>query len=494
MAKEVLELEVKSNIKNATQDQKNYNKELERTKDKLEDVNDEGKEVVAEMQILGISLNGIKAGFDTAATGAKFMFRSIKMGIASTGIGLFVLALGSIVTSITRTKKASEQFEVALSGIGAAFNVILDRIALFGGGLIKLFSGDVKGAIQDVQNSFKGIKTEIIADTALTAALTKQTQDLADKQRDLNVETAQRRAEIEQLKLIAEDVTKSEGVRLKAAQDAFDIENNLLNRRIALEEEALALQQRGMEIRAVDGENTAEDLDREAELEMNLANIVGESTTKQIELNNKINAIKAEVLAKRKEEEVIMTEMPRIAQESADGIILADNAALDNFLKNTDIRKEKAKLLADAEKMYAMQGLDLIKQAAGEGSTIGKAAAVASATISGIEGVQNAFTTAQKSPITLVNPSHPYIMAGLSAAFSAAQIQKILSVSPGSRSSVSSPGGGGGGGTTPAPQMMSGAFDLTGGVAPDPLRAFVVTDEMTNSQDQLANIRRRATI
>ena len=63
-------------------------------------------------------------------------------------------------------------------------------------------------------------------------------------------------------------------------------------------------------------------------------------------------------------------------------------------------------------------------------------------------------------------------------------------------------GGGGGGGSssaatapsTPAPQMMSGAFDISGGVAPEATKAFVVTDEMSNSQNQLANIRRRATI
>ena len=65
----------------------------------------------------------------------------------------------------------------------------------------------------------------------------------------------------------------------------------------------------------------------------------------------------------------------------------------------------------------------------------------------------------------------------------------------------SSAGGGGGGGAspstapqTPAPQMMSGAFDLSGVMQPDPVKAFVVTDEMTNSQNQLANIRRRSTI
>ena len=48
--------------------------------------------------------------------------------------------------------------------------------------------------------------------------------------------------------------------------------------------------------------------------------------------------------------------------------------------------------------------------------------------------------------------------------------------------------------TTPAPQMMSGAFELGGGVKPEPLEAYVITDKMTSSQNQLANIRRRATI
>ena len=66
------------------------------------------------------------------------------------------------------------------------------------------------------------------------------------------------------------------------------------------------------------------------------------------------------------------------------------------------------------------------------------------------------------------------------------------------RTDVPNSGGGVVGGTAPAqppaPQMMSGAFELSGGVEPEPTRAYVVTDEMTNSQNQLANIRRRATI
>ena len=42
--------------------------------------------------------------------------------------------------------------------------------------------------------------------------------------------------------------------------------------------------------------------------------------------------------------------------------------------------------------------------------------------------------------------------------------------------------------------MMGGAFELEGLQEPEAAKAYVVTDEMTNSQDQLANIRRRATI
>ena len=165
------------------------------------------------------------------------------------------------------------------------------------------------------------------------------------------------------------------------------------------------------------------------------------------------------------------------------------NIAADKKAADEKIRLEKA--VKDAKIGMAQDGLALISQIAGEGTKIGKAAAVSSATISGIEGVQNAYTTAQKSPLTALFPGYPLVQAGLAGAFSALQIQKILSGSPATE--------GGGGGTTaapqtPAPQMMSGAFELSGGVAPEPTRAYVVTDEMTNSQNQLANIRRRATI
>ena len=70
-------------------------------------------------------------------------------------------------------------------------------------------------------------------------------------------------------------------------------------------------------------------------------------------------------------------------------------------------------------------------------------------------------------------------------------VQTILSTD------VGGGGGGGGGGVVaapPSPQMMSGAFELTGGQEVEPARAYVVSDDITNNQNKLAIIRRRATI
>ena len=41
---------------------------------------------------------------------------------------------------------------------------------------------------------------------------------------------------------------------------------------------------------------------------------------------------------------------------------------------------------------------------------------------------------------------------------------------------------------------MSGAFELTGGQETQPIQAYVVSDEITDTQNALAIIRRRATI
>jgi len=187
-------------------------------------------------------------------------------------------------------------------------------------------------------------------------------------------------------------------------------------------------------------------------------------------------------------------EIAQLAEQDAlfDKRIAINDAYISQVVTDAETELAIAKQLKDDKVALAQNGLNLIGQIAGEGTALARTAAVAQATISGIEGVQNAFTTASKSPITAINPAYPFIQAGLAGAFSALQIGKILSSGGGGTGSVSSSPSAAP--STPAPQMMSGAFDISGGIQPEAARAYVVTDEMTNSQNQLANIRRRATI
>ena len=287
MADKELILNVKTDISDAAKD-------TEKLTNELKDTNKEAKESIGNFQIMGVSINGLKTAFKSAAGQAKLLFGSIRAGLLSTGIGALLVAFGSLLTFFSKTKIGAELLERTLAGLGAAVSVIVDRVSKFGGAIVKLFQGDTKGALQDVKGAFKGIGDEIQREVDLMIELKRQSQELRDSERDLRVETAERRAEIEQLKLIAEDLTKSEEVRLEAAQKAFDIENELLDKRVANAEEAVRIQKEQNKT----SESLEEDLDKLADLEVALADIRAESTTKQIELNNKINGIKREAEAK----------------------------------------------------------------------------------------------------------------------------------------------------------------------------------------------------
>ena len=462
-------------------------------KSNIGDVSKDASSLAGEFKVMGVSLNSVKAGFVSVGRTAKASFATIKAGIMSTGIGALVIAFTSLATFLTKTKKGAELLEVAFAGVGAAISVIVDRVSKFGGAIVKLFQGNVKGALIDVKGAFTGIGTEIANDTKNAIALKQAFIALRDSERDLNVETAQRRAEIEALKLIAEDVSKSETERLAAAEEAFKIENDLLDKRVANAEEALRLQQEEMAL----GENMQEDLDKEAELLINLANIRAESTTKQIELNNKINSIEAEVAAKRTERNQARLDEIAAEKKASDDLYDAQIAQANAFevrvKAQADREKAIAKELEDFKKATIQQGFGAAA-AAGENVALSKGVAAAQViynTQQGIMAAMGATSIADKLlpyPLRLANAISTGVMG-------AAALSKIMSTDP------TSAGGGGGGGVvggtapqTPAPQMMSGAFELSGGVEPEPTRAYVVTDEMTNSQNQLANIRRRATI
>lgn len=152
--------------------------------------------------------------------------------------------------------------------------------------------------------------------------------------------------------------------------------------------------------------------------------------------------------------------------------------------------------------MTASQKMDIASNTAGnlakvlgEETAAGKAMAITQATIDTYKGAQAAFSSLAGIPV--VGPVLGGIAAAAAIASGIANVKAIASTGDGGGGGGGISAGGSGGGASPnvpAPQMMSGEFELGGGIKPEPVKAFVVTDEMSNSQNQLANIRRRATI
>tara|TARA_R100001244_G_scaffold63091_1_gene52422 strand:- start:38 stop:2092 length:2055 start_codon:yes stop_codon:yes gene_type:complete len=684
MAKEILELEVKSNIKSVTTETKDWNKELKEVTssidlqkqiineqtmallelkkqqtvnsdwenavqklprriadatielkgekialkglqneqktatDAVKDFNQEQKEQdnllksgIGNFKVMGVSLNGVKKAFGKIIPTAKLMFGTIKAGLISTGIGALVVAFGTLMAWFTKTKVGAEALAKIFAGVGAAVSVIVDRITGFATAVGKLFSGDIKGALTGMKESFTGIGTEMTKEIALAIALKQSLQDLADSERELSVETAQRRAEIEDLKRKADDLNLTEEERIDALQRAATIEQDLMDKRVANAEEALRIQQGQMSM----SNNMKEDLQELANLEINLANIRRESSTMQRTLQRKENAIskqvetqkkarhaayksrkaeerriqnalitdanerlaasyieqlsgaKAKELAifqlrmdreeaeikaafkgKRNEEkrEKLLTKLytftsverlkitdkfDKIVEENAknrerriqdienetllmsisnerdkeDKLLKiqekADLDAVENLVK----KEEYIKAIEDKyEKIREKRGEKRGKQdkAVAKASTndqISAAGDLAGA-LSSLAGDNKELAAASAIISTYVGANKAFAQGGIAGYVGAAAIiisglanvKKIYAQDVGD-------GGGGGGGVTaiaapPAPEMMSGAFELTGGQEVEPVHAYVVSDDITDSQNGLAIIRRRATI
>ncbi len=170
--------------------------------------------------------------------------------------------------------------------------------------------------------------------------------------------------------------------------------------------------------------------------------------------------------------------------------------------KNADEKAEYDEKLdqsvLDAKLSMAANASSLLSDIVGKDSKAGKAFALASATISGIQGVQNAYTTAQESPITLGFPAYPVLQAALAGLVAAKNIQAIRSINPsGGGGSVPRPSGGGS--QAPAFNIVGASgqtqlADAIGSQTQRPARAYVVSNDVTTAQELDRNIIEGASI
>ena len=304
------------------------------------------KGAATQTTLLSGAMNTVRGAMVKVKAMSKLLFGSIKAGLISTGIGAFVVLIGSLATYFTQTKKGAELLEQAFAGVGAAISVITDRISQIGGAIAKVFSGDFKGAAEDVKGALSGIGDEIVEEAKAASRLKKELQDLADTTRGFNIEKAQTRQEIAKALLLAEDETKSNEVRLQSLKDALKLEEEttakeleLQRRRVAAVEEEVGL-----------GESMAEDLDRLNAEKIRLIELETASIKMKKKVVTQVNAFELDIANQEKAR-------AKEKQDAIDAEVKAkkEAAAKKKAIDDKDIADRKALKKSEGEKLLAIQ-------------------------------------------------------------------------------------------------------------------------------------------
>jgi hypothetical protein len=402
--------------------------------------------------------------------------------------------------------------------------------------------------LNEATKALNNFTNEVIEDAKIAGKIADQRAKADKLDRNLLVERAKANREIADLRFKAEQRDKfSAQERIKFLKEASDLEENITNKEInsaklrldaKVRENALANSTKAdldeeaqLRAKVIELEtkrlnlsklleskiqSTNREAQAEAEAEKKRIEAKLEEEEKQriakaeLEAKNekerleKIAAIQDEFKKKREDEEA-ETELQKLElakqrrleelenlkateEQKADIIKFFDekikNEKLNIEQKKTDEEIKLNEQVQNAKKNLANQGLALIVELAGRGSKIGKGIAVAQTIRSGIEGVQNAYSTAQKSPITALFPAYPVIQAGLAGAFSALQVKKILSSSD---VGGSAPSGGNQQPSAPSFNLVqgTGSNQIANTISQEqkPIEAFVVGSNVTNQQE-----------
>jgi hypothetical protein len=505
VTKQEVILEFKADTSDVTKNIENVEKSIDKTSDATAGLTSSLDSMT------GGAISGFK---NTVGQVRNFVtgLKTLKVALAATGIGVLVLALGALVTYFTKSEEGARKLARGMEVVKTVTNVIIDRIGMLGKAIVQVFEGDFSGAANTARNAISGVNEEIREEIELFDDLILREQALEDARIRQTVQTAKTRAEIKELNLVAEDLTKTTEEREAAAFRAGELERALFEERKRLAEEELAI----AEARLDNTTSLTKDRQKVAELEAEIFQLAQESLELQTTLNNKLNTIRAEAIRQRQEELDIIIETRDALNENKVLVDEIETQEVDRTLmgqrrqteivetesqRRRRIRREESELfrdfvLKDQETMVnaSRNGLNLLADlnAAFTGETEAeqkkgfersKKIQAAQALISTFEATIASYKSVVGTP--LVGPILAPIVAAATAAVGLKNVQAIKN--------QQFQGGGGapdtGGGGLPnvsarGPQVPTLDLGFLGaGAGQDqPIRAYVLAENVSNSQ------------
>jgi chemotaxis protein histidine kinase CheA len=294
---------------------------------------------------LGNKLAGIKGPVGQAVQGVQGLGTAFKALMANPIIAVItalVAALTGLYKAFTSTKAGAELVEQVMDGLSAALDVLRDRVLQLGGGLAKLFSGDIKGGLADLKSAFTGIGDEIEREAKEAANLRKELQLVADAERELNKNRALQNRLIADAKLRINDENLSYQDRLKALEEVRKAEIKL-----SKDEEALAKRK----YEAIVAQNALSDsskeaLDAEAAAFITLQNAQVASLAKQKELFDQEKSLRDRQKAEQKQKQAEAKQQQK-QQEDAEEEKFQKWLAIE--VKKAETAEANAKFVKDKE-------------------------------------------------------------------------------------------------------------------------------------------------
>lgn len=243
--------------------------------------------VIAKTTQVQRALTSIQTAYNTALTGTVTRLQAVKVALLSTGIGAFIVILGSLVAAFQSSEEGQDKLEKGLKSIGVVIGNVSDVFAAFGEQIVSFLSGKgfdvtkIKQAVDDLIN-----KTgEEIRESIRLSELIAETNRL---ERELLVENAEIQSKISDLRLKSRKEEKfSASQRKKFLMEANELQDTLISK------ELLIAKNRAEEIRIRNtfSKSTRENKEEEAAAEAKVFDIERKRKDQQRQIQRELNRV-----------------------------------------------------------------------------------------------------------------------------------------------------------------------------------------------------------
>lgn len=461
---------------------------------------------------LVIALTSLATFFTKTQRGAEMLEKAqAGLGAAFAIITDKVSSLGEgLINLFTNPLESIKSFSDSIkSFVLDKVQQLIDGFGVLGSAVGALFRGEFSEAAELAQEGFLMVGDSVLALNPATAVLYQVSQAAADmapeimeaanaavelsqaaiklreNQRKLKVTFAETRAEIAKLRLVAEDETLSLQDRMAAAERAMELENGLMAEREKAAKEELRIHNERMEL----SENTEEDYEKRADLEAELIDIQTNSFKQQRRLLTELQSLRNEDQALKDAEAKAEADRMKKADEEATKASLAEQKKREQLEKNHQEAIQKLRTSAVGGTFSILKNLSAaFEKDTEEGQkkafNRNKAISIAETLVSTYSAAQKAYASQLAIP-TPDAPIRAQIAAGIAVAAGLAKVAAIKSQQFSGGGGAGAAAGGGGipqGGSQSVGVDVGSLVPNQQGATPEPVRAYVVENEISNKQ------------